>query len=69
MMDDHDDKHNNHTVHGKWTRKTAVATNEDKNNYRHRGNMIGGRRRAGVCLVNQNGGKRDSNRMQNQPHK
>jgi hypothetical protein len=50
-MDDHDDKHNNQTEHGRRMRKTAVATNKDKNNYSYGGTMIGGRRRAGICRV------------------
>ena len=67
-MDDHDDKHNNQTEHGRRMRKTAVATNEDKNNYLYGGTMIGGRRRA-VCRVNQKGGCHDSNRKQQSAHK
>jgi hypothetical protein len=64
MDDHHDDTYSNQTVHGRHTRKTVVATNEDENNYLYRGTMIGGRRRAGVCRVNQKGGYHDSNRTQ-----
>jgi hypothetical protein len=70
-MDDHDDKHNNQTEHGRRMRKTAIATNKDKNNYSYGGTMIGGRRRAGICRVNQKGGchDNDSNRTQQSAHK
>jgi hypothetical protein len=49
-------QHNNQTVHGRRRRKTVLATNNNEYHNRYGGNMIGGRRRACTCRVNQKGG-------------